>query len=193
MTFRMRAAQQALLAQAHAAGTLATALAAKGFVARQGQTPGEVLVDDKRGKRSRILIDAHGRLSQIVSPLGRSHQLYYDDQHRITGLVEPNGLTTQLSYTPSGLLAALGRDEQRWGFAWDADANLIKATLPDGTPYTASHQGPKQLESTARGAESPIRIERSDGRLPSALVEATGARTTFEYGVWSQPDRTLRA
>ena len=129
----MRAAQQALLAQAHSAGALATALIAKGFLAQQGQAPGEVFVDDKRGKRSRILIDSHGRLSQVVSPLDRSHRLFYDDQHRVTGLVEPNGLTTQLTYTATGELAALSRDEQRWAFAWDADSDLIKATLPDGT------------------------------------------------------------
>ncbi len=58
---------------------------------------------------------------------------------------------------------------------------------------TATHQGARQLASTARGAQPPIRIERSAQGLPTTLVEATGARTNFEYGTWGQPDRTTRA
>ncbi len=135
MTFQMRAAQQSLLAQSAAADLLAASLVAKGFVAARGKALGQLLVDDKRGRRSQIFIDGHGQLTQIVSPLGRSHRLFYDEQQRITGLVDANGLATSLSFTPAGLLAALTRgEEQRWTFEWDDDSNLIRVTLPDGTP-----------------------------------------------------------
>ncbi|MEO7036727.1 MAG: hypothetical protein ABI548_22450 [Polyangiaceae bacterium] len=153
-----------------------------------------MLVDDRRGKRSQVFVDESGRLSKVISPLGRAHRFSYDDANRVTGVLEPNGLQTLLSYRADGLPGSVTRGEgRRWTYDWDAQANLTRLTLPDGTQCAASYAEGGKLSSSARGPGQPIVVEYDEHGRPSALVEATGARTAFEYSLWDRPDRAVRA
>jgi RHS repeat-associated protein len=192
--FTLRKEQIAVLAKHFNRGRLAARLAEKGFETAEGEGPGELLVRDARGKQARLSLDDRGHLTQVVGPLGLRHVFAYDGRGRLTAVTLPNGLQTTVTYDGKGRPTAVTRgQDRRWLFEWDDFGNVSTLTLPDQTTLWRTAVGPKTLSRVVNGAGEAVELQRGENGLLLGLVEATGARSRFEYGKWDRPDRTVRA
>jgi RHS repeat-associated protein len=190
----IRAEQQAVLAQDLGLRTLAAGLHRRGLRCSSGSVPGELIVEDRRGKRSRLHLDGHGQLARVVSPLGRAHEFAYDTQQRLAQLRDPRGSVLALAYDDAGRLVSAVRDtSQQWRLDWDQRSNLRRLELPDRSSIRTDHTTVRQVVSHARGDDPPVELVRDERGVATALIEGTGARTEFEYGAWETPDRVIRA
>jgi RHS repeat-associated protein len=94
--------------------------------------------------------DASGALVAAINALGQKTQI---TKHLPGGLpqtiVDPNGVTTNLAYTPRLWLAAsavtTSAGALTTAFTYDAAANVIKVTLPDGSALTNGYDSAHRL------------------------------------------------
>jgi YD repeat-containing protein len=191
--FRVRNEQMAVLAKHFTARNLVARFAGQGLQARWVENTDEVLVKDPRGNVARLKLDDRGRVAQLTTPLGFRYGFDYDAGHRLAGVTAPGGLRTSAEYDEKGLLKSVshGRD-QRWLFGWDDWGNLSQVTLPDKTTLRTTCTGPKRPSEYVDGAGQAVRFERNEIGALVGIVEATGARTRYEYGPWDRPSRITR-
>jgi len=192
VTFRLRDAQIAALAQDHNRRQLAVAFAARHLTIEQGRTQNQVVVRDPEGARASIELDEHGRIARYRYPSGRELALAYTPRHRLAALTLPSGNQASFAYDEQDRLAVIERQGYAWRLAYGASNGLAAIAYPDGSSehFETDEQGHLlgYLDRNGRGT----RFERDEQQRLTRIVDANENATAFEYGVWDRPDALVR-
>ncbi len=96
---------------------------------------------DRRGRATRLLYGANGRVSQVISQHGRVIKFDYNGETRLLSVTAPDGTQTTFEYTAAGNLTRITDPLlQSLEYDYDAEHRLTRETLKNGTFYTAEYE-----------------------------------------------------
>jgi YD repeat-containing protein len=167
---------------------------------------------DRKSLVSRFFQNEDGITTRVMNPLGEEtaialdnsrnvlslsrdgsvlERMEYDQQHRITArhsTGESGIVDRTYSYDPStgqlgGIHSSNGHDQT---FAYDANGNLISASLADG-PHKYGYSGTGDLSSFSTATTALIFSSDTDG-LIAGMSEGKNASTTMKYKAGGELD-----
>ncbi|HET9061022.1 MAG TPA: DUF6531 domain-containing protein [Acidimicrobiales bacterium] len=134
--------------------------------------------------------DGASRLTSETLPTGQSMHFGYDAAGEQTSLTYPDGTVADYSYNSAGELAQVSTAQGSVSYSYNADANLVKTTLPGGDSrtwaYSAglvssySQQVGRQSTSTsiARNLAGQVTSETTNGRAAHYSYDPAGQLTS---------------
>ena len=151
-----------------------------------------VIATDPLDNSTRFGFDEWGFIAAVASPTGRLWQIANYPDGRAAILKNPAGHQLGLTYAPSGLLQTIASDGKlRLQLHYNDQQKAVGTSFPDST-YSSVEYTPWSAPwvVTNRLGLRDV-FDYDEHRRLTALTDGNGNRTTFLYGDWSRPDRTV--
>lgn len=163
---------------------------ARGLAATREEQTGDLLIADKRGKRSRLRFDEQGLPLHWTSPGGTVFHYEHDKRGRLTAVTYPDGQRSEISYDNADRPVELRRPGRfSYHFGYDGYGRLTSVRHPDGSNHQLEYDARGNLtKSTNRNRAATEYLRDEQGRLRT-IVDPLGRRTEFRL----DPEGALEA
>jgi YD repeat-containing protein len=122
-------------------------------------------------------------LQSVANAAGQATQFtLYDRLGRVLRMVDPKGITTDIVYTPRGQVSTLTTTSldgaaRTTHYNYDAAAQLVGVSMPDGTSLGYSYDGAHRLTGVtdARGNSVTYTLDAAGNRVKEDVRDASGS------------------
>jgi len=152
----------------------------RGLEATREEATGDLLILDKRGKRSRLRFNEHGLPLEWTSAAGSVFHYDHDQRSRLTAVTYPDGQRSEIGYDNADRPVELRRPGRfSYHFGYDGHGRLRSVRHPDGSAHELNYDIHGNVTKSTNRNNAATEYVRDDAGRLRAIVDPLGRRTEF--------------